>query len=936
MRNFKHSLFVLGALLAMLFPLGSQQADAEIKDAQNFSFGRIGVTYRNEVSAANAYQANFHFAFPANFPHNNQANLTVNVKKDGSFLRVGSASTNDISTHVWTPQVELGVLEEGNYVFEVKLEFPAYEDNTIPEDTNEYTKELNITVGEGGTTDPGTDPDPVKPTEVLNMVQSDFSWFEATSSTTGRLRFEIQLAEGADLGKVDHFHIWARRDSDIGAEVGNIDVPTSDNQGYLELSGLNENDKTHVFIFGKAIYKDNAGEGETKWKGIGEVTTGSAVTGTEPTAAYAAEHKFALDADGNVVLTGKINVTNPDNVAIKSLRLAAASGADRGVTDVTYDKWPHNDDIIFGETTINNPVNGDNEFTIIIPKDKIKQSDNTDLWMKWELVTVAKTTDGGFNGAWNITPSTLEPVVNPDKSIIASIESDHTLFTKTSPTTGQLSWNLTVVEGADLTGVKKFLIWATKMEMNGETIAQNEVGTDVREGVLDLTYLNQNALTPVFIHAVAVMNDDTKTSLVEKGIGEVSTKITVEETPIGEVVNSFAGNIEAAERENGEIVWKTPYTVDQWDGAYNGISGDYIQRGSENTTWAETFKYTIGNDANGHVIGSIEAVENHPFPNGFAPSIYINRTRYEMNKVDDGKYTFNTAGGTTYINGAVISFLFDLPFTGSRSQTKVLLYTIDKCEKTEKSFTLDEFTKNFMGEDANILAGKIRFWSDTKDVDVEDETCDWEHIARPCDKNDGHFWNPNFDYVISNPKTEDNVEVPITIAIEFENGTLIPSNFNPQYFVYPVDANGDLIPEGDGHKRFGPYNFNARPNVLNFYAGATQNINFDITTADEGKDKAPVLRAASNQETFANGNYKIQFYHAYTSIREGHGHSETKLVNYSVDNGHADTTGIDSVIDDDTTAPVEFYNLQGIRVINPENGIFIRRQGSKTQKVIIR
>lgn len=38
---------------------------------------------------------------------------------------------------------------------------------------------------------------------------------------------------------------------------------------------------------------------------------------------------------------------------------------------------------------------------------------------------------------------------------------------------------------------------------------------------------------------------------------------------------------------------------------------------------------------------------------------------------------------------------------------------------------------------------------------------------------------------------------------------------------------------------------------------------------------------------------------------------------------------------DYSNAPVEYYNLQGIRVANPENGIFIRRQGNKATKVIL-
>ena len=38
----------------------------------------------------------------------------------------------------------------------------------------------------------------------------------------------------------------------------------------------------------------------------------------------------------------------------------------------------------------------------------------------------------------------------------------------------------------------------------------------------------------------------------------------------------------------------------------------------------------------------------------------------------------------------------------------------------------------------------------------------------------------------------------------------------------------------------------------------------------------------------------------------------------------------------DANAPVEYYNLQGFRVANPEQGrIYIKRQGSVASKVIL-
>ncbi|MDE5967514.1 MAG: starch-binding protein, partial [Muribaculaceae bacterium] len=45
-------------------------------------------------------------------------------------------------------------------------------------------------------------------------------------------------------------------------------------------------------------------------------------------------------------------------------------------------------------------------------------------------------------------------------------------------------------------------------------------------------------------------------------------------------------------------------------------------------------------------------------------------------------------------------------------------------------------------------------------------------------------------------------------------------------------------------------------------------------------------------------------------------------------------TGLDA-INADIDAPAEYYNLQGIRVINPTHGAYIYRRGSKVSKVLI-
>lgn len=45
--------------------------------------------------------------------------------------------------------------------------------------------------------------------------------------------------------------------------------------------------------------------------------------------------------------------------------------------------------------------------------------------------------------------------------------------------------------------------------------------------------------------------------------------------------------------------------------------------------------------------------------------------------------------------------------------------------------------------------------------------------------------------------------------------------------------------------------------------------------------------------------------------------------------------GVNDVIVSDANAPVEYYNLQGVRVANPQNGIFIRKEGNKALKVVL-
>ena len=41
------------------------------------------------------------------------------------------------------------------------------------------------------------------------------------------------------------------------------------------------------------------------------------------------------------------------------------------------------------------------------------------------------------------------------------------------------------------------------------------------------------------------------------------------------------------------------------------------------------------------------------------------------------------------------------------------------------------------------------------------------------------------------------------------------------------------------------------------------------------------------------------------------------------------------LVGSDNNAPVEYYNMQGVKVENPTNGVYIKKQGERTSKVVL-
>lgn len=117
-----------------------------------------------------------------------------------------------------------------------------------------------------------------------------------------------------------------------------------------------------------------------------------------------------------------------------------------------------------------------------------------------------------------------------------------------------------------------------------------------------------------------------------------------------------------------------------------------------------------------------------------------------------------------------------------------------------------------------------------------------------------------------------------------------------------------------------------------------------IVAREEGQTEWKTVQEASAPTTFswtffdnapvpfdAYAGKKMQFAFKYVSTEAVAGTWEVKEIEV-IGEKNDGPVGVNAV-EVDSNAPVEYYNLQGVRVANPEKGIYIVRQGGKASKI---
>lgn len=235
--------------------------------------------------------------------------------------------------------------------------------------------------------------------------------------------------------------------------------------------------------------------------------------------------------------------------------------------------------------------------------------------------------------------------------------------------------------------------------------------------------------------------------------------------------------------------------------------------------------------------------------------------------------------------------------------------------------------------------------------------------------NNGQTFNGMLDcFYKEKGKTDQELEEPYALLQGFFNGV---NSIMAWTLQYPISAT-EFFPIKQANYIYAEANAeNTKVTVRNLFAGfpyALQNFSestFDIDyieavakltdgiTSNLGDKPQYIWDIVNNRP---NDTYEIPFDILSGTVDgqkiSGFGKTDTQLAIASetdLSNFYAvsditiqlpfyleDKSGIEDVTVADENAPVEYFNLQGVRVANPEKGLYIKRQGKTVTKVLVK
>ena len=123
-------------------------------------------------------------------------------------------------------------------------------------------------------------------------------------------------------------------------------------------------------------------------------------------------------------------------------------------------------------------------------------------------------------------------------------------------------------------------------------------------------------------------------------------------------------------------------------------------------------------------------------------------------------------------------------------------------------------------------------------------------------------------------------------------------------------------------------------NVEGFYmAQGVNKSSIQQALADECPKWSTFTTDADGNSVISIPNCRFTYTNDMTRLRKWTGREDAMKATITFNESGSGVADIEA---DDVNALIEYFNLQGVKVANPENGVFIRRQGDKVSKVVVK
>lgn len=198
------------------------------------------------------------------------------------------------------------------------------------------------------------------------------------TATTATLTLTCKPAEGKTVDKIVVSGLGVGKD---------ITFTSTDN---LTANLTNLTPGTDYSLTFTLTYTDNSTAVATKGFKTAE--------GTKPSITYTAFNGVTNITSNSADIKFTVTLANPDNYPIEYWRLASTRAAgDTKLDGVEYEKWPYNDDLIWGE--YRSTENADGSYVITIPLKNLPAGTNISNWMKSEIKLPGSNAyaSGGFD-----------------------------------------------------------------------------------------------------------------------------------------------------------------------------------------------------------------------------------------------------------------------------------------------------------------------------------------------------------------------------------------------------------------------------------------------------------------------------------------------------------------------------------------------------------